>query len=224
MLGAWRGLRFLHDLGYLHYDLKPHNIFLHSQGYGRLPHAIIGDVDTILQRKTCVNQLQKDADPIGTPLWGTPYKKCDPRIDIVPLAICTFLCVWNGLVNPNVYTQIALQAIVDTVKSLIRVTNPNTLRYIKRYWGWIPMPTPDGMVYSLTDTIDTAVYTEFANVFTNIDENIGGHQPSKLILALTDKEMMTAVWPELCDPFFFLVACVLDNNHNNLCRYHNDGG
>ena len=33
MLGDWRGLRFLHDIEYLHYDLKPHNIFLHSQGH-----------------------------------------------------------------------------------------------------------------------------------------------------------------------------------------------
>ena len=70
MLGAWRGLRFLHDIEYLHFDLKPHNIFLHSQRHGTPPHAIIRDVDTILQRKTCVDQLQKNAYPKGTPFWG----------------------------------------------------------------------------------------------------------------------------------------------------------
>ena len=201
MLGAWRGLRFLHDIEYLHYDLKPHNIFLHSQGHGKPPHAIIGDVDTILQRKTCVDQLQKNAYPIGTPLWGTPFIKCDTRIDIVPLAICSFLCVWK-MANPNVFTKIAQKAIIDTVTSHIRHDHI-ALQYIVRYWGWIPMPDryntrADGT--PLTDTIDTAVYTEFLDVFADIDEKIGGRKPSELIMTLTNKELMS-VWPKLCDPF-----------------------
>ena len=37
------------------------------------PHAIIGDVDTILQRKTCVDQLKENAHPTG--FWGTPFIK-----------------------------------------------------------------------------------------------------------------------------------------------------
>ena len=202
MLGAWRGLRFLHDIKYLHYDLKPHNIFLHSQGHGKPPHAIIGDVNTILHRKICVDQLQKHTYPIGTPLWGTPFIKCDPQIDIVPLAICTFLCVWEA--NPNVSTKIARQAIIDTV--IDRSDNYDALRiqYIARYWGWIPMPDQwttrtDGT--PLTDTIDTAVYTEFSNVLAHIDDKIGRYKPWELIMALTNKEFMTSVWPELCDPF-----------------------
>ena len=60
------------------------------------------------------------------------------------------------------------------------------------------MTTLDGTVYFLTDTIDTAVYTEFSNVFANIDENIGSHQPSELVMALTDKEMMTGVCGPNC--------------------------
>ena len=192
MLGAWRGLRFLYDIKYLHYDLKPHNIFLHSQGHGKPPHAIIGDVDTMLQRKTRVDQLQKNAYPIGTPFWGTPFIKCDPRIDIVPLAICTFLCVWRASANPNVFTEIAERAIMDTVTSHIAY-NCNTLQYIAKYWGCIPMPdhyrtradcTP------LTDTIETAVYTEFSNVPAHIDGKFGGDKPWELIMALTNKKFI----------------------------------
>ena len=200
MLGAWRGLRFRHDIKYLHYDLKPHIIFLHSQGHGKPPHTIIGDVDTILHRKTCVDQLQKHAYPIGTPLWGTPFIKCDPWIDIVPLAICTFLCVWNA--NPNVFTEIARRAIMDTV--IDTSDNQDTLQYIAKYWGWIPMPDhwntrADGT--PLTVTIDTAVYTELSDVLAHIDEKIGDHKPWEQIMALTNKELMTSVWPQLCDPF-----------------------
>ena len=87
MLGAWRGLRFLHDIEYLHYDLKPHNIFLHWRGHGKPSDAIIGDVDTILQSKTCVDELQKNTYPIGKTFSGTPFIRYDPLIDIVPLAI-----------------------------------------------------------------------------------------------------------------------------------------
>ena len=203
MLGASRGLRFLHDIKDLHYDLKPHNIFLHSQGHGKPPHVIIGDVDTILQRKTCVHQLQKITYPIGRPFWGTPFIKCDPRIDIVPLAICTFLCVWNASANPNVFTEIAQQAIIDAVTSQIAY-NRSTLQHIAKYWGWIPMPDhyntrAEGTL--LTDTNDTAVYTEFSNVLAHIDEKTGGYKPWELIMALTNKESLTSVWPKLCDPF-----------------------
>ena len=75
------------------------------------------------------------------------------------------------------------------------------------YWGWIPMPDhynphmADGTVYSLTDTIDTAVLIRFSNVFADMDGKNGGYQPSELIMALTNKKMMTRVWPKLCDPF-----------------------
>ena len=53
----------------------------------------------------------------------------------------------------------------------------------------------------LTDTIDTAVYTEFSNFFADIDVKIGGYQPSEVIMALTNKELMTSIWPKLCHPF-----------------------
>ena len=210
MLGAWEGLEFLHSQGYLHYDIKPHNIFLHAYAHNEPPRAVIGDLDTALLKSICKTHLHEHAYPVGTPFWGTPFPKCDTRVDIVPLAICTFLCVCTESADPTLFTRIAKKVIAEMTKELYDEGHltPEHRKYIMRNWGWVPMPDAQydkKYIRFTADAIDTEVYTQFSMLLANSDENemIGDQnlRPSRLIMALTNKEEMTKIWPDTSRPF-----------------------
>ena len=68
---------------YLHYDIKPQNIFVrtdHPSG----PHGVIGDIDDLVVRKHCDPEEHHVA---GTPCYGAPFEHCDPRRDQTALLL-----------------------------------------------------------------------------------------------------------------------------------------
>ena len=79
LMGAFTGLELLNEqLGLLHLDIKPSNIFIDVDVHG-LPVGVVGDIDEMLQRDACDPQLHHGI--IRTPCYGSPFEHCDPRRD-----------------------------------------------------------------------------------------------------------------------------------------------
>ena len=203
MHGAWQGLRHLNDtLGLLHYDLKPANIFVHQDSATSPPHAVLGDIDGVVQRNACYDGVH----PIGTICYGSPFPSCDWRGDAVPMALCTFLVVWNVLpTNPQGFKGRPLPHydywFIHCYKQLLEQMPHFSLA---EYWGWVP-PTVLTHAWSqvlsdqgkLGTPTPIRVYTLFADHLRHMvpPEELGNF--ADMLQALDDPpEQAARLWPD----------------------------
>ena len=150
MHGAWQGLRHLNDtLGLLHYDLKRAIIFVHQDSATSPPHVVLGDIDGVVQRIACYDGVH----PIGTVCYGSPFPSCDWRGDAVPMALCTFLIVWNVLPsNTQGFNERALPHydwwFTHCHNQLLQqLPHPS----LAEYWGWVP---PTVLTHAWSDVLN----------------------------------------------------------------------
>ena len=82
--GACHGLARLNlDLGLIHADIKPANIFVDVRPHG-LPVGVIGDIDDVFRAFDCVPGEHRNS---STNHYGAPFQHCDLRRDQVSLLV-----------------------------------------------------------------------------------------------------------------------------------------
>lgn len=86
LLDVWNGLHWMHDQGWLHYDIKPGNILVDVVGPGRF-RGVVGDLDDMVFLSNCSSS--SEATVISTPCYGAPFQHCDKRRDVVALLLTT---------------------------------------------------------------------------------------------------------------------------------------
>lgn len=87
---------------YLHYDIKPQNIFIrtdHPSG----PHGVIGDIDDLIVRNHC---RPEEHHITGTPCYGAPFEHCDPRRDQTALLLSIAETLSDSYWGPDCRLQI----------------------------------------------------------------------------------------------------------------------
>jgi predicted Ser/Thr protein kinase len=130
--GVAKGLKYAHDKGVIHRDIKPDNVLISKQGEVKLV-----DFGIATAREENEEDLTKTGAVIGTPAYMSPEqlssaKDVDKRTDIYSLGVMFYKMVTGARPFPSSFTAEAIQSITKGIFVRPEKVNPEIPKIFKK--------------------------------------------------------------------------------------------